>query len=242
MANGSCVTLLILMELMIKLYKTKYMMKKILKKIKSNLQVITGKLFSKRNWIKEMSYEDYINLQLTKTKDEGRIKKWLNEEWEIKLVGFQKMFKGREIYFKDAKKALCLGARTGQEVAALRNLGIDSIGVDLVEFPPYTIEGDIHNLPFEKEIFDFAFTNIYDHILYPEKFAQECSRVLRANGNLLLHISLGFDPDEYSVSYTYSSTPIIDIFAKYGMKIVKEGVISNDYDSMNYELVFNKTE
>ena len=51
---------------------------------------------------------------------------------------------------KDVKKGVCLGSRTGQEVKALIDLGIDAIGIDLVEFPPYTIVGDVHNMQFEK--------------------------------------------------------------------------------------------
>ena len=37
-------------------------------------------------------YKDYINHQKDKTTDPIRRKKWLNEEWGIKLNGFKKLF------------------------------------------------------------------------------------------------------------------------------------------------------
>ena len=35
-------------------------------------------------------------------------------------------------FLENASKCICLGARTGQEVAALRELGKEAIGIDLV--------------------------------------------------------------------------------------------------------------
>ena len=71
------------------------------------------------------------------------------------------------------KNALCLGARTGQEVVALQERGIDAIGIDLVPCKPYVIVGDIHDLKYEDASYDFMYTNIFDHCFYPEKFCQE---------------------------------------------------------------------
>jgi SAM-dependent methyltransferase len=213
-------------------------MLKIVKLLKNYYFIFKANLVGGKNRVKELSYDEYISLQLEKTLDSERINKWKNDEWEIKLSGFIKMFSRHIEIINRSKSSLCLGARTGQEVAALRSLGIDSIGVDLVEFPPYTIVGDIHNLPFEDKVFDLAFTNIYDHILYPDKFAIECSRVLKKAGYLILHISLGFDPDEFSVNFIYDEKQIIKLFQEAGFNVFKSGVISNDYDSMNYELIF----
>lgn len=189
-----------------------------------------------------MDYDQYIDLQKSKTSDERRIVKWKTDEWDIKLKGFINMFKRHIEIINKSKNSLCLGSRTGQEVAALQSFGIDSIGVDLIDFPPYTIIGDIHNLPFENNSFDLAFSNIYDHILYPEKFAAECSRVLKESGFLILHISLGFDPDEYSVNYVYNEKQIIEMFRLEGLLLNDSSVISNEYDSMNFELIFIKNK
>jgi SAM-dependent methyltransferase len=212
----------------------------LLKKCKNYLQFIFNKLGYKKNWRKEMEYDQYLKLQIAKTSDEKRIHKWKTDEWDIKLNGFIKMFKRHKKLIENSTNSLCLGSRTGQEVAALQSFGIDSIGVDLVAFPPYTVIGDIHNLPFHIETFDLAFSNIYDHILYPEKFAAECFRVLKNKGILILHVSLGFDPDEFSVNYVYNEKQIIELFNQAGFNILNSNVISNEYDSMNFEFIFEK--
>jgi len=123
------------------------------------------------------SYGDYVAKQVKKTTDPKRIEKWKTEEWDSKIQGFTKVFSQLEMPLKD-KKALCLGSRTGQEVFALQQLGAHAIGIDLVAFPPYTQEGDVHDLQFDDGEFDLVFSNIFDHVLYPDKFAHEASRVL----------------------------------------------------------------
>jgi hypothetical protein len=66
------------------------------------------------------TYQAYIEYQKEKTTDPARRSKWLNEEWDQKLTGFRQLFMPYLHLFKPCKDALCLGARTGQEVAALR--------------------------------------------------------------------------------------------------------------------------
>ena len=39
-----------------------------------------------------MEYSSYIDLQKQKTCDPVRRKKWLNEEWDLKLNGFKQIF------------------------------------------------------------------------------------------------------------------------------------------------------
>ena len=129
-----------------------------------------------------------INKQLEKTLDPNRIKKWKGREWQIKVDGFRHLFKRNEEFLQNKKNSICLGARTGQEVFVLRELGLDSIGIDLVEFPPYTIKGDIHNLFYEDGIFDLVFTNILDHSLYLQKFISEMERVSTKGGIIILNI------------------------------------------------------
>ena len=91
-----------------------------------------------------VDYENYLTHQKVKTLDPVRIEKWLHDEWEVKLSGFREVFARNAEFVAGKRRALCLGARTGQEVAALRELGIDAVGIELVPFPPYTVEGDVH--------------------------------------------------------------------------------------------------
>jgi ubiquinone/menaquinone biosynthesis C-methylase UbiE len=85
---------------------------------------------------------------------------------------------------------------------------LNSLGIDLIDFPPYTIKGDIHDLQFDNQSFDFVFTNILDHsLLYLEKFISEMERVCIKNGIIIINIQENLPDDEYSREY-YKSQQI----------------------------------
>ena len=79
------------------------------------------------------------------------------------------------------------------------NLGKDAIGIDLVPCEPLVIEGDFHDLSFSDGSFDFVFSNVFDHALYPDKFLKEISRVLSNRGTAILHLQTGGLNDKYGV-------------------------------------------
>lgn len=186
------------------------------------------------------SYASYIHHQKQKTTDPVRRQKWLNEEWDLKLTYFQKRFEEyqQEYFLTDYKKAVGLGARTGQEVQAFINLGYDAIGLDIVPCEPLVIEGDIHHMPFKDEEFDIAFTNIFDHSLYPEKFASEIQRILKKGGVAIIHLAVGTDTDPFGVIEIENSSAIIKLFA--GMTIVKSQKMSEWGGGLNWELILSK--
>ena len=101
------------------------------------------------------TYEKYISFQKEKTLDKDRRSKWLNEEWDTKVNFFNEIFKNifKEINFNQDGKCLCIGARTGQEVYALQNLGFSAIGIDIVECKPLVEIGDMHNLKYSDNSF-----------------------------------------------------------------------------------------
>lgn len=144
-----------------------------------------------------MDYNDYLELQKEKTTDPTRRAKWLNEEWNLKLDGFKNIFVKNQRYI--GTDCLCIGARTGQEVQALRDRGKEAIGIDLVSCEPLVIEGDFHNLEFKDCSFDFVFSNVFDHALYPDKFCFEIFRTLRFGGYALLHLQVNHPDDKYGV-------------------------------------------
>jgi len=194
----------------------------------------------KTNLNKYNTYDEYLKHQKIKTTDPERIQKWLNEEWQIKYEGFKDIFERNILYIKDKKNALCLGSRTGQEVKALQDLGLNAIGVDLVAFPPYTDEGDIHNLKYHDSSFDFIFTNIMDHSLYPDILCKEMQRICKKDGIIIIHILLGDDLDEFSETFIYDPQSIIQYFNE--VKILSSKKINNLHDSMNWEIIFIKNE
>ena len=184
------------------------------------------------------SYKDYVKKQIEKTLDPKRISRWKGVEWQTKVDGFESLFKRNEEYITNKKKALCLGSRTGQEVFVLRKLGMEAIGIDLVEFPPYTIKGDIHNLFYEDGIFDLVFTNILDHSLYLQKFISEMERVSTNRGIIILNIQENMAFDDYSENIINDSKPIIELFKN--SSLLKSRKIKNTFDGMNRELIFEK--
>ena len=88
------------------------------------------------------------------------------------------------------RSVLCLGARLGGEVRAFRRLGALALGVDLEPGlnNRHVLPGDVHALQFADGVFDYAFTNILDHVLDLEAFTAEVLRVLAPNGLLIAEL------------------------------------------------------
>lgn len=186
------------------------------------------------------TYTDYVSLQKQKTCDPVRRKKWLNEEWNLKLNGFKKIF-NKNIEFI-GKKCLCIGARTGQEVQALIDIGKDAVGIDLVSHKPLVEEGDFHNLPYQDETFDFIFTNVFDHALYPDKFCAEAFRVLKKGGYGLFHLQVNIPNDEYGVHDVYDlNKDFLNFFTE--KKVSKNTrVFYKEFLTFNREIILRKKE
>lgn len=181
---------------------------------------------------------DYVNHQKQKTTDPSKIKKWLGEEWDIKLNGFKEIFSQYNGTFDKSGKCVGLGARTGQEIAALRELGYeDSIGVDLVPFDPYTIEGDFHNLPFENDSVSLVYSNAVDHVLNPLLWSQQVDRVLDKGGYVLFNLRLADAHDIYSVfKINDVQSDLIDkYFSNY--KVIINKPIKENFAAMDWEVL-----
>ncbi len=189
---------------------------------------------------KYKDYETYVSYQLEKTSNKTKQKIWLGSEWQLKIDIFTDLFKSNIDLIHNKKNALCLGSRTGQEVVALENLGVKQvIGIDLHEFKPYTLKGDIHNLNYEDETFDLEFTNIFDHSLYPEKFSSEIYRTLKKDGIFILHIQTRMG-DKYTEVIVKDIKTIEELFKP--LKLVKKTDISNRTQgiAMDVEFIFMK--
>ena len=189
--------------------------------------------------MKDSDYQTYIDHQKEKTNDPKRRQKWLNEEWDQKLTGFRQLFMTHLHLFKPCENALCLGARTGQEVAALRGFGIDAIGIDLVACPPFVLEGDIHDLKFDDESFDLIYTNVYDHALYPDKCCSEMLRVLRPGGFILINFQVNVKGDKYSVTEVSNiSREVLPLLPNTEVRINMP--IAQNVHAMDWELLVQK--
>ena len=210
------------------------------KKFKSLRLSLKGLLLNKKiiYFNKYNNYSDYLDHQRKKTTNPDKIKVWLGEEWDIKYYGFLELFKKNKKFIENKKNALCLGSRTGQEVKSLIDLGIDAKGIDLVPFPPYTIEGDIHNINIPDNSIDLIFTNIVDHSLYPKKFCSEMERISNSKGIIIIHLQRGIDGDIYSENLIRDPEEIISYFKNF--KLVENRKIKNSFDLMNWEIILEK--
>ncbi|KAL6969340.1 hypothetical protein U1Q18_029056 [Sarracenia purpurea var. burkii] len=185
------------------------------------------------------SYESYIKRQLNKTLNPKLRKVWITRDWDRKIRVFADFFADlkRERLLFNHSKALCVGARVGQEVEALRRVGVsDSVGIDLVPYPPLVLRGDFHHQPFDDETFDFEFSNVFDHALYPNKFVDEIERTMRPGGICVLHVALSRRSDKYSANDLLSIRPLKALFRR--SELVRVRTV--DGFGLDTEVVFRK--
>lgn len=185
------------------------------------------------------NYEDYVAHQKEKTLDPIRREKWLNNEWDKKVQMFTELFKRRINVLSNRKKAICLCARTGQEVVAMNSLGIEAVGVDLVPCDPWVIEGDIHNLGFKDGEFDLAFCNSFDHSLYPDKMLSEMQRVLCVGGYGILHLQLLENVDQYAENIVTNASQVIEYLHNSEI-VVSESLRGVPFATYHWEVIFKK--
>ncbi|GFQ05550.1 hypothetical protein PHJA_002699100 [Phtheirospermum japonicum] len=186
------------------------------------------------------SYDAYIHHQLNKTLNPKLRKIWVTRDWDRKIRVFVVFFEDlkKRNLLSNSSRALSVGARMGQEVEALRRVGVsDSIGIDLVPSPPLVVQGDFHRQPFDDGSFDFEFSNVFDHALYPEKFVGEIERTLRPGGVCVLHVALSTPSDKYSANDLRSVEPLKKLFRRSELVYVR----AVDGFGLDTEVVFRKT-
>lgn len=162
------------------------------------------------------SYDDYVRHQLNKTLDPRLRRVWATRDWRRKVDAFARAFarlRDEDGLLSNSSRALCVGARLGQEVAALRQVGVaDAVGIDLAPAPPLVAAGDFHAQPFPDATFDFEFSNVFDHALYPDRFAAEIERTLRPGGVAVLHVAVHRRGDKYSANDLLDVQGLVGLF------------------------------
>lgn len=185
------------------------------------------------------TYDAYLQRQLNKTLNPKLRQIWTTRDWDRKVRIFSQFFeslKSRNL-LSNQSRSLCIGARVGQEVAALRAIGVaDAVGIDLVPRPPLVLRGDFHRQPFDDGRFDFEFSNVFDHALYPWRFAGEIERTLRPGGVCVLHVLLARRADKYSANDLYGVDGLKKLFRK--SEVVEVRAI--DGFGLDTEVVFRK--
>ena len=171
------------------------------------------------------TYNEYIEHQLKKTTDPKIIKRFADRR-EQRVINFCSEFKVlvKHVSLK-TKRILCLGARYGEEVEALQKFGYNAIGIDLVPYAPWVVEGDFHKIPFEENTFSVLYSNSIDHIRDFPLFASEVCRVLTNDGWLLVKISMK-DMGTYETLQLDSGEEFIQAFPSF--KVVHRHISARD--------------
>lgn len=147
-----------------------------------------GKRLSQRRYA---TYDDYLRHQKSKLDREAA---FIRETSEKRYASMQKQFAAVAIFLPASGAALCLGARLGEEVRVLREMGLLAIGVDLNPGPenPYCMYGDFHNLAFRENSFDLVFSNVLDHVHDMDRFMAEVVRIARPDAHVYFYITGGY--------------------------------------------------
>lgn len=150
-------------------------------------ETVAGTTLLRRSYRHNQEYEDQQVAKLP------IVKRDLAARSHGRRTGFVERF-GSCPEILAAKSILCLGARTGEEVAALYDHGVLAVGVDLLPGDDrYVLRGDWHALEFPDESFDAVYGNAFDHARDLDAVLKEVDRVLAPGGVFLLDIAYGFD-------------------------------------------------
>jgi len=146
-----------------------------------NKNLLERKLFNYKFYLFHQKLKTFFRLQKLKDSYDNHLKKFENE------------FKNIE--YLEVKKILCIAARLGTEVHALRNLNYDAIGIDIfvTKNNKYVHYGEFEKIPYENKTFDAIYTNSVDHIFNIKKTVNEIDRVLKKGGYLLINLMKGVD-------------------------------------------------
>ena len=168
--------------------------------------------------IKFKSNKEYIDHQLKKTLDTNIIEshkrdrnKRINEfMWKFRTI----------IDVPRNSRILCIGSRYGEEVEALNLIGFeDVVGIDLMEYAPYTIKMDMHHLEFNDNSFDIIYTNSLDHSNNIKKAISEILRVINKKfGTIMIDIELYNNHGEYEMVEFESIHDVKNIIDSFGIK------------------------
>lgn len=166
----------------------------------------------------------------------SRVDLWTSKDWRKSVQFYSSVFQDLMVdgYLMANSKSLCVETPSGQDVFALREIGVvDAIGTAKKKSPPLVVSALPSRLPFKDETFDFIFSGggAFDKVTRPLDFASELSRTLKPEGFLVVHSKT---KDEYSFN------SFVDLFNC--CQIVKTRELDGMGPSMPYirEIVLKK--
>ncbi|XP_010264515.1 PREDICTED: uncharacterized protein LOC104602499 [Nelumbo nucifera] len=123
---------------------------------------------------------------------------WTSKEWRKSVDYHSAIFQDliAQGYLSPGSKALCIETVSGQDVFALKEVGLpDAIGISKKKSPPLVVSGQAFRQPFKKNTFDFEFSGAggLDRSVRPLEFASEVCRTLKPEGFLVVHTASAKD-------------------------------------------------
>lgn len=123
------------------------------------------------------------------------------------------------------RNSLCLGARSGAEVKAMRMFANRAIGIDIAPVDErYVQKGDFHSLKFDDKSFDIVYTNSFDHVYDLQTALSEVHRVLKDDGRFILEMVAGFEeggcPGDHEAMYWRTAKDFSDEVETRGFKLI----------------------
>ncbi|KAL5580615.1 hypothetical protein UlMin_013057 [Ulmus minor] len=117
---------------------------------------------------------------------------WTTKKWRKSVDYYSSIFQDfvAEGFLSRNSKALCIETFAGEDVLALKEIGVfDSVGISKNTLPPLIISGEAHRQPFNSNTYDFEFAGngCLDRSVRPVDFAGEVGRTLKPGGFLVLH-------------------------------------------------------
>jgi hypothetical protein len=156
------------------------------------------------------SYEDYVRIQCSKyMNDEEKIRQ---DTERLLYPRFKARFETVAPLLPQGASVMCIGARSGWEVKAYRDLGHNGIGIDL--YPgndnPYVVYGDAHSLEWPDGLFDLVYCNVIDHLPYLDRFLGEAKRISRRDGLCFFEFGRGMRAEQCEALAWESADALID--------------------------------
>jgi ubiquinone/menaquinone biosynthesis C-methylase UbiE len=107
--------------------------------------------------------------------------------------------------YKAGCDVLCIGARYGIEMLAMREMGFSAakvVGIDLYPRGADVLRADMHKLPFASSSFDIVYSHhTLDHSLDPRKALSEMARVSRSGAAWVFTVPYNDHGPEESVDF-----------------------------------------
>lgn len=139
-------------------------------------------------------------------------KLWASRSWKKRVDSMSVLFRDlvEAGVLSQRSRALCISAGIGQEVMALRQMGVeDAIGIEVVESPPLVVRGDAHHHPFPNNTFDLEFSAHLWDALFPSLFISEIERTLRSGGVAVILILSTSSLDVDQITPLFSSFQLV---------------------------------